>query len=64
MGGNGDARKPASEPVSATDAARMFGAMLHRAVVNGERVVITRNGRPVAELVRVGSDAPALAGAA
>jgi prevent-host-death family protein len=37
--------------VAVTDAARRFAEYLHRVEANGERFVVTRGDRPVAELV-------------
>lgn len=41
----------APEGVPATDAARTLGELLNRVMYGRERIVITRHGRPVAELV-------------
>lgn len=40
-----------AENVAATDAARSLGDLLNRVMYGGQSFVITRHGRPVAELV-------------
>ena len=41
----------AVERVTATEAGDRLGALLSRVEYRGERILITRHGRPVAELV-------------
>ena len=45
------AADPAAPEVTATNAARRMGELISRVAYGGERFVITRHGRPVAELV-------------
>lgn len=44
---------PVGESVPATEASRNLGDLLNRVTYGGERIVITRHGRPVAELTPI-----------
>lgn len=52
MNGSEDSRKPLkTSEANATEVAKVFGDFLGRAGFGGERIVITRNGKPIAALI-------------